>query len=203
MHSPLSLRASLRVAEIRFAELRFDWTRLDKTGQDQDEARKKHCSPFLPMSSLALELVSGLAHAVRARVMRVALCYEYANNISLYIIYIYIYTEVYTNMHTCKSIAQRRLGCLAHATGEVHKPALPAATWVHHMPSCMRSYCIMSCYNKPSVKFTSYVYIISYLLVAFLGQRCLRHMRRELDEEGLRQKSRAEHFDGYGELVAV
>ena len=42
-----------------------------------------------------------------------------------------------------------------------------------------------------------------HLLVAFLGQRCLRHMRRELDEEGLRQKSRAEHFDGYGELVAV
>ena len=65
-------------------------------------------------------------------------------------------------MRTCKSIAQRRLVCLAHATGEVHNQALPAAAWVHHMPSCMRSYCIMSCYNKPSVKFTSYVYIISF-----------------------------------------
>ena len=107
-------------------------------------------------------------------------------------------------MHTCKSIAQRRLGCLAHATGEVHKPALPAATWVHHMPSCMPPGAFMG-HHMPPGAFLDLPLpgcIICHL-VAFLGQRCLRHMRRELDEEGLRQKSRAEHFDGYGELVAV
>ena len=149
MHSPLSLRASLRVAEIRFAELRFDWTRLDKTGQDQDEARKKHCSPFLPMSSLALELVSGLAHAVRARVMRVALCYEYANNISLYIIYIYIYIYIQRYIQICihaKALHSAGWGVL-HTPRErcinQHYPPLPGCIICHHVCHLVHSWVII------------------------------------------------------------
>ena len=50
MHTPQSLRASLRFAELRFAELLCDWTRLDKT-------RVRQRSLFLPTSSLAVKAV--------------------------------------------------------------------------------------------------------------------------------------------------
>ena len=132
MHSPQSLRASLRVAGIRFAELRFDWTRLGKTRMRQGRSIARfffQCRPWHWSSCRGSHTLSVRGSCASHYVMNMPII-----SLSLFI-YIYIQRYIQICIHA-KALHSAGWGVLHTPRGRCtikHYPPLPGCIICHHV----------------------------------------------------------------------